>query len=524
MMKEKKTSLINNENEFDITAPSSIVEEIKCLDSLFADTATSKPFESLTQDSSVDAFFKSHNSLFASTRKQYDSLFAGAAVNSILAAQKKLQDSSAAAFLKSQDSLLASTRKQYDSLFAGAAVNSILAAQKKLQDSGAAAFLKSQDSLLASTRKQYDSLFAGAAVNSVLAAQKKLQDSSAAAFLKSQDSLLASTRKQYDSLFAGAAVNSILAAQKKLQDSGAAAFLKSQDSLLASTRKQYDSLFAGAAVNSVLAAQKKLQDSSAAAFLKSQDSLLASTRKQYDSLFAGAAVNSILAAQKKLQDSGAAAFFKKQRGILTENYFATSVAKQLEKLNAAEIQQLQEAAILFSRSPQGAAVIATNIHSVKENEPDALTKLKNHIEESPITSNFRKLPLLLQLIIIYLVTTIYSVGVDKNKEFAVYLIGQAQQYVSKAETPSPHIKKLTKQLPSEIDINTLKHIRIITGENVRLRNTPSMYGDVLVTLEKYTPVIVIDKSDRKWLYIQLSFGEQKIYGWVNRSYTKAINH
>lgn len=80
-------------------------------------------------------------------------------------------------------------------------------------------------------------------------------------------------------------------------------------------------------------------------------------------------------------------------------------------------------------------------------------------------------------------TTIYSVGVDKNKELAVYLMGQAQKYVSKTETPSHHIKKLTKQLPSEIDVHTLKHIRIITGENVRLRNTPSMHGDVLVTLE-----------------------------------------
>ncbi|SLK04547.1 hypothetical protein SAMN03159434_104349, partial [Enterobacter sp. NFR05] len=56
MMKEKKTSLTNNENEFDITAPPSIVEEIKCQDSLFA-----------------------------STRKQYDSLFAGTAINSVLA-------------------------------------------------------------------------------------------------------------------------------------------------------------------------------------------------------------------------------------------------------------------------------------------------------------------------------------------------------------------------------------------------------------------------------------------------------
>ncbi|HCD7255251.1 TPA: SH3 domain-containing protein, partial [Citrobacter farmeri] len=168
-------------------------------------------------------------------------------------------------------------------------------------------------------------------------------------------------------------------------------------------------------------------------------------------LSAGAALSNAFTAQKLAQDSGVSAFFKKQRGMLTENYFATSVAKQLEKLNATEIQQLQEAAILFSRSPQGAAVIATNIHSIKEKEPDALTRLKKHIEESTIISSFRKLPLLLQLIIIYLVTTIYSVGVDKNKELAVYLMGQAQQYFSKAETPSPHIKKLTKQLPNEID-------------------------------------------------------------------------
>ena len=219
-----------------------------------------------------------------------------------------------------------------------------------------------------------------------------------------------------------------------------------------------------------------------------------------------------------------ATLFAKQRELFTGDYFTASVTQQLEKLNLTEIQTLQEAAILFSRSPQGAAVIATNIHAVKEKELDALTKLKNYIEESPVTTSFRKLPLLLQIIIIYLTATISSVAVEKNKEIAMNLIEQAQQYVSKTVSPSSHVKKLTRQLPSEIDTSTLKYIRIITGENVRLRDTPSMQGDVLVTLEKYTPVIVIDKSDRKWLYVQLSFGDQKLYGWVNRSYTKAINH
>jgi len=295
-------------------------------------------------------------------------------------------------------------------------------------------------------------------------------------------------------------------------------------SSIANKSKLQNSLFANTAASSAFATQKLALNSDVAAFLKSNDSLLSRTRKQYDALFAGTAASSAFATQKLALNSGITDFFKKQRSNFAENYFSTSVAKQLEKLNATEIQQLQEAAILFSRSPQGAAVIATNIHSLKEKEPDALTRLKNHIEENPIASSFRKLPLLLQLIIIYLMTTIYSVGADKNKELAVYLMGEAQQYLSAAVSPSTNIKKLTRQLPSDIDNSTLKHIRIIIGKNVRLRDTPSMQGDILVTLEKYTPVIVIDKSDRKWLYVQLSLGDQKLYGWVNRSYTKAISH
>ncbi|MKM27648.1 SH3 domain-containing protein, partial [Salmonella enterica subsp. enterica serovar Liverpool] len=169
----------------------------------------------------------------------------------------------------------------------------------------------------------------------------------------------------HESLLAGTAVSSAFATQKLAQGSSVAAFLKSHESLLAST-----------AVSSAFATQKLSQGSSAAAFLKNHESLLA-----------GTAVSSAFATQKLVQDSGITALFKKQGGIFNENYFATSIAKQLEKLDATEIQTLQKAAILFSRSPQGAAIIATNIHAVEVKEPDALTKLKNYIEKSPITSN-----------------------------------------------------------------------------------------------------------------------------------------
>ena len=447
MMKEKKTSLSSNENEFNITPPPSVMEEIKCQESLFAGTVTSKALDALTQNSGLDAF-----------RKNYDSLLAGSTASKALEAL-------------TQNSGLDAFRKNHDPLLAGSIASKALEALT--QNSGLDAF-----------RKNYDSLLTGSIASKALEALT--QNSGIDAFRKNHDSLLA-----------------VSTASKALE-------ALTQNSGLDTFRKNYDSLFASTA-----AASKAIE-------ALTLNSGMDAFRKNYDSLLTSNPVSKAFEALTR--NSGVATLFEKQRELFTGGYFTANITHQLEKLNLTEIQTLQEAAIQFSRSPQGAAVIATNIHSIEEKEPDALTRLKKYIEESTITSSFRKLPLLLQLIIIYLVATIYSVSVDKNKELAVYLIEQAQQYVSKAGTPSPHIKNLTKQLPSEIDTSTLKYIRIITGENVRLRDTPSMQGDALVTLEKYTPVIVIDKSDRKWLYVQLSFGDQKIYGWVNRSYTKVINH
>ncbi|MDV1894684.1 hypothetical protein RZR41_30865, partial [Raoultella ornithinolytica] len=64
------------------------------------------------------AFFKNHDSLFSSARKQYDALSAGAALSNTFMAQKLAQDSGVAAFFKNHDSLFSSARKQYDALSA----------------------------------------------------------------------------------------------------------------------------------------------------------------------------------------------------------------------------------------------------------------------------------------------------------------------------------------------------------------------------------------------------------------------
>ena len=318
----------------------------------------------------------------------------------------------------------------------------------------------------------------------------------------SSEFTIANKHEDKKSILTRLETNRVFVAQKQLRDTGIAAFLKKRDSL-----------FAGTALNSALAAQKQLQEKRNAAFLKSHDTLVART-----------ALNNALLAQKQLQDISTAAFLKTKGELFSDNYFATNLAKKLEKLNERDFQTLHEAIILFSRSPQGAAIIATNIHEAEKTEPDASTRLKNYIEESPLTSSFRKLPLFIQIIIIHFLITMNSIIDDKSKEMAIDLIEYAQQYVNKAGSPRNHIKQIKKQLPDEVDVNSLKHIRIITAKGVRLRKAPSMKGEGLFTIGKYTPVIVIDKSNRSWLYVQLSYGDQKIYGWVNRSYTKVVKN
>jgi hypothetical protein len=69
---------------------------------------------------------------------------------------------------------------------------------------------------------------------------------------------------------------------------------------------------------------------------------------------------------------------------------------------------------------------------------------------------------------------------------------------------------------------SLNQFRLITGDNVRLRTTPSMKSNVIEMLDKNTVVAVLGREGRQWLFIQTISGNEKITGWVNRSYTKQI--
>ncbi|CAC9217591.1 SH3 domain-containing protein [Citrobacter werkmanii] len=87
-------------------------------------------------------------------------------------------------------------------------------------------------------------------------------------------------------------------------------------------------------------------------------------------------------------------------------------------------------------------------------------------------------------------------------------------------------KSITKHeiVNSSLDIewDALSKFRVITGNNVRLRTSPSMNSEVIEHIGKNTVVAVLESKERQWLLVQVQSGDELITGWITRTYTKPI--
>ncbi|WP_312151514.1 SH3 domain-containing protein [Pseudomonas sp.] len=65
-------------------------------------------------------------------------------------------------------------------------------------------------------------------------------------------------------------------------------------------------------------------------------------------------------------------------------------------------------------------------------------------------------------------------------------------------------------------------VRLVTGSSVRLRVAPGMKSDVILTLPKYAPVVVLGKEDRTWLYVRYEHEGFLVDGYVSTKFLKKI--
>lgn len=136
---------------------------------------------------------------------------------------------------------------------------------------------------------------------------------------------------------------------------------------------------------------------------------------------------------------------------------------------------------------------------------------------------FKALPQPIQFIIYTILTQIFlGALIDYGKGKVLIEINRVEKYFESIIDKKPVTRTDILKENKNIDWDSLNNFRIITGENVRLREKPSMKSEVIETIGKNTVVAILDKSGRQWLYVQVQSGDELITGWITRTYTKPI--
>ncbi|ENT6811037.1 SH3 domain-containing protein [Enterobacter kobei] len=142
---------------------------------------------------------------------------------------------------------------------------------------------------------------------------------------------------------------------------------------------------------------------------------------------------------------------------------------------------------------------------------------------SLLLSRFAALPRWMQNLVLWaLWSVIFGAFTDYGKEKVLIMIHEAESYATSLLKGKALTRTEIQSENKDIDWNQLNQFRIITGENINLRKSPSMKGDILETLNKNTIVLVLDKEGRQWVYVKTYSQGKTITGWVNRSFTKQL--
>ncbi len=175
----------------------------------------------------------------------------------------------------------------------------------------------------------------------------------------------------------------------------------------------------------------------------------------------------------------------------------------------------------------GVSEVSANSSAVQQNEmiisevdtsSDYDEKAKTRLLET-----FSALPPIAQMIVFWIVIQVFGGAVtDYAKGKVLDHIHKIELYTLSLTGSKPIGRNDILKERNDITWEQLNQFRVITGENVRLRNAPSMQGEVIETLNKNVVVAVLDRHGRQWLYVQAILGGEKVEGWVNRGYTKSI--
>uniref|UniRef100_UPI00261090A0 SH3 domain-containing protein n=1 Tax=uncultured Cedecea sp. TaxID=988762 RepID=UPI00261090A0 len=200
-----------------------------------------------------------------------------------------------------------------------------------------------------------------------------------------------------------------------------------------------------------------------------------------------------------------------------------SISNYLNRTSVEELNSIVNIVHDYTGTAKGAAYIAENSSHFNKVDSDAIAKFQDFKNKNKYVRKFRELPWGVQLIICCIFTSvIIPMLTDFIKAEILKTLNTPSELIMKNPSINVYVRELNDTRKGILDWETLKDFRVITGNDINLREKPSMQGEVIGLLEKYSIVLVLDKSDRKWLYVKVSVNNEEIYGWINRTYTKPL--
>ncbi|MDF3829810.1 MULTISPECIES: SH3 domain-containing protein [unclassified Pseudocitrobacter] len=119
-----------------------------------------------------------------------------------------------------------------------------------------------------------------------------------------------------------------------------------------------------------------------------------------------------------------------------------------------------------------------------------------------------------------LITIIGGVGNDAVKDVVKCYLPEA--IVGECSSRQTR-KEIQNILSTENRWENLKNFRLVTRDNVFLRAGPSERAEILEMLPMNTLLLIMDKSNRQWLAVEIEYNGEIIQGWVSRRYTLPLH-
>lgn len=216
---------------------------------------------------------------------------------------------------------------------------------------------------------------------------------------------------------------------------------------------------------------------------------------------------------------------------MLEGMVGKSILPDRNKLTRLSIPELsinqQERAFaavsdIFSKHSAYFSTFTTDaVRAVKTYETEQIAKWME--SEPDAGKQFMLLPTWLKWVVLTLLTHLFLPTLEAIRDDIALEYLKEKCFTSYfCENKSQQANIITTDKPDELSYSDLNKFRVVTKDNVRLRSSPSMKGEIIETLPLNQPLLIISRDNRSWIFIRTQINGENIEGWINRAYTRAI--